>query len=200
MSLPPDLPLPRRSRRRGIDGLLAFSVIVISLSSMFIALRQSRVMEQQLEASVWPYVEFDNSNYDGQRKEQAISLSIGNVGVGPARIVALAMRYENTPVTGWKSLFDACCNPEQRPVSNILSSGAIGRVLPAGGTISLFRLTRSPDDEAVWSKLNTARFRITGTICYCSVFDSCWTRDLRSDAAAPVANCQAIAALPQYRE
>lgn len=199
MDLPPEP--PRLSGGRSwIDLVVAFSVIFISLVSLFIAMRQNRVMERQLSASVWPYVQFDNSNYDSSRQERAISLSLNNGGVGPARILALSLDYEGQPVDGWLALLNACCNPERKPVANIVSSGSIGRVLPANGEIRLLRLQREPGEDPVWDALNTRRFKIRGSVCYCSVLDQCFVTQLGGTTAQPVPDCEAELRKPQYRE
>lgn len=201
MDLPPDSPMPRGVHGRSwIDLVVAFSVIFISLVSLFIALRQNGVMQKQLEATVWPYLQFDNSNYDPEQREAAVYLALENVGVGPARIVALNLNYDGKALRGHEDLIAACCNPEHRPVVNILSSGAAGHVLPANRNQRLFRLRRAPEDDSIWQRLNVERHKITGTVCYCSLLDQCYVSQVEGDSARPVVNCEDELRKPQYAE
>lgn len=199
MDLPPDP--PRLSGGRSwIDLVVAFSVIFISLVSLFIAVRQSDVMQKQLEATVWPFVQFDNSNYDPQQQESAVYLGLDNVGVGPARIVSLNLNYGGKPLHGWKDFIDACCNPNHRPVINVLSSDVVGRVLPANRDSRLFLVRRAAENNEVWALMNTERNKITGTVCYCSLLDQCYVSEVSGASARAVPNCEAELRKPQYRE
>ena len=76
----------RDERRRAIELVIAVAVVVISLASAFTAVYQAVVTRQTLEATVWPRVEWENSNYDEERRTSAITIAIANRGVGPARI------------------------------------------------------------------------------------------------------------------
>jgi len=199
MDLPPDPPR-LNDGRSWIDLVVAFSVIFISLVSLFIAVRQSALMQKQLEAAVWPFVQFDNSNYDPEQKESAVYLALDNVGVGPARILALNLNYGGKALRGWQDLIEACCNPEHRPQINVLSSDAVGRVLPANRNTRLFLVRRAAEDNELWKRLNVERNKITGTVCYCSLLDQCYVSEVKGPSAQPVPNCEAELRKPQYIE
>src|SRR5262245_46175544 len=96
-------------RRRTVELIVAVAVVVISLASLFTAVYQSVVMQRTLEASVWPRVEWENSNYDEERRANAITLAIANRGVGPARIARAELIFEGKRMSNARSLLLACC-------------------------------------------------------------------------------------------
>ena len=77
---------PGERRWRVIEIVIAGAIVAISLASLFTAVYQSIIMRRTLEASVWPRVEWENSNYDEERGVNAIIFALANRGVGPARI------------------------------------------------------------------------------------------------------------------
>jgi hypothetical protein len=47
---------------RTIELVIAVSVVVISVASLFVAVYQGMVMERTLKASVWPLVQIEHGN------------------------------------------------------------------------------------------------------------------------------------------
>ena len=68
----------KRNKAHWPDLIVGGSAIVIAVISLAVALRQSQIMERQLAASVWPYLQYHTSNAtdDGQR---VISFGVENV-------------------------------------------------------------------------------------------------------------------------
>ena len=83
--------------RHWLDLIVGASAIVIALVSLVVASRQSHTMERQLAASVWPYLQYDTSNASPDGKP-IMSFSVENVGVGPARVHTVTMRYDGKPI------------------------------------------------------------------------------------------------------
>ena len=75
--------MPSRRRYGLVELSVALSAAVISLVSLFIAQRQTRLMNRQLAASVWPVVGYASSNRS-ETGERRITLNARNDGVGPA--------------------------------------------------------------------------------------------------------------------
>jgi hypothetical protein len=189
---PPNTPSPaaRLSARHWLDLIVGGSAILIAVISLVVALRQSHIMERQLAASVWPYLQYDSSNAseDGQ---QVITLGTENVGVGPARVRSISMRYDNKPIRNVDELLDACCSDllaaKARPIWRI--STLHNQVLAPNRPKSFFVLTGAPSNAAFWQRLNAEQGKIQVKICYCSVLDECWMLDSAKDDRTPVAAC-----------
>lgn len=73
------------------DKIVAFSAIFISLSTLYIFIRQTNIMEAQNHLSVMPYLMMETSD-NGEMKTFAIDLE--NYGVGPAIIESSILHYK----------------------------------------------------------------------------------------------------------
>jgi len=184
-------------RRRTIELIIAGAVVAISLASLFTALYQSIVMRRTLEASVWPRVEWENSNYDEERRVHAITFALANHGVGPARIARVEILLKGERVGNEAALLSKCCidgsTPEARSATlqglterrdlMTFTSTLDGAALTPGQKRILFEFERPADDSAamaVWDRLNKIRDELDLTVCYCSVFDECWIARARA--------------------
>ena len=64
----------------------------------------------------------------------------------------------------------------------MISSKLIERVLRPSDSVTLLRLPKTEANAALWKKLDDMRFKVKLRACYCSVFDECWSSDLRGNA------------------
>jgi hypothetical protein len=194
--------------RRRVELVIAVAVVVISLASLFTAVYQSIVMQRTLEASVWPRVEWENSNYDDERRIQEITFSIANRGVGPARIARTELLLDGERIQNVGALLQACCvdgaTSEERASAlqeliqrddvSIFTSTVDGAALTPGQERTLVVFQRPPDQSPalrVWEHLNKARDELELSVCYCSVFDDCWITKARGygQSTQPVRSC-----------
>lgn len=177
--------------RINVNTLLAYSAMVLSAISAFGVIWQARVASGQREAAVWPYVQaFPNRN----SRDPEFSISLTNVGVGPAVVRYFSVRVDDKPVRTWRE-FLAALSEEELVRQAFFDEGVIqgsGWVLPPNVPLLAF-ITREP--EAVNALDPPAWGRIDVTFCYCSVFDSCWVSawavSKREDQPTPVGSCPA---------
>ncbi|MFT3806324.1 hypothetical protein [Arenimonas sp.] len=189
--------------------MIAICALVTSIASIYLTISQGDDMQRLVQAQSWPFLGMSTGNTSKNEitglHEPVITLELENLGVGPAKIQTLELSYDGKPVTSSYELLRTCCmdatdgervpGTEQSP---ILTSPVVNRVLRAGQTTTLFRWARPTEDDRAWNRLNKARFVLKHKICYCSVFDECWTSDLETTNATPVAACPAVD--KQYRE
>ncbi|MEF8762487.1 hypothetical protein, partial [Stenotrophomonas sp. A3_2] len=76
----------RHTGHRRLDTVLGLAAVVMSATSVGIALHHGRIMEKLVAANTWPVLTFDSSNTDYTGKRHVVKLSLQNVGVGPTRI------------------------------------------------------------------------------------------------------------------
>lgn len=178
-----------------LDLALPLAALVVSVVSIIIALHHGEVMqslvrqnERLVQANSLPYVTLDSSNLTATG-EPLISLSAINKGVGPADIRSVQIMVDGRPVPNLAALLKACCGTGNSPV---LISTLLGSMVRAGEEISYIKILVTPEskedakrfDKALQSK------RIVTEICYCSVFNECWTRSSRPfDRPMPVRSC-----------
>jgi hypothetical protein len=187
-----------KTGRSHIDAIAAATAIVVSFASLYVAWRQTSLMQRQLEASVWPSLSYetDNSLEDGKAE---ITFSLQNSGVGPARVRSLEVSFRGAPLTGGLALLHACCvAPGEQAKARPSITFAVGRVIPAGQKIAFLTVPQLGDDDPLWRKLNDARFEIDGRVCYCSALDQCWTVGFHDPEPTSTPSCADAQARPQY--
>jgi hypothetical protein len=194
-----------RTGIRWLDASMALSAFAISIISLFVAIHHGQTMKEMaaanarmVAASSWPFVEYSTGNVSSSGAPE-ISLDITNQGVGPARIEKFAILYRDQPVKSTIDLMNACCNRQPADVqvlsdmtdseSSIVTSAVEGRILAAREENVFLKLRRTPRNAAVWDRLNTERMRVRAQICYCSVFDECWTTERPREKATRVDHC-----------
>jgi hypothetical protein len=180
------------SARNWLDLIVGGSAILIAVISLVVALRQSHIMERQLAASVWPYLQYDSSNASEDGKP-IISFGAENVGVGPARVHAISMRYSGKPIHNANELWTACCS--DLLASKVLPTWRIStlhnQVLAPNRPKAFLVLTATPTNLPYWERLNAERHKIEIKVCYCSVLEECWMLDTAEGDRAPVSACPA---------
>jgi len=189
--------------REKVDFLVAICALITSMASIWLSVTQSDDMQRLVQAQSWPFLGFSTSNTETNtvtgKPEPVISMTIENLGVGPAKIQSLEIFYKGKNVKTSRELLRACCTDATGKIQEdawkqtpILTSSVVGRVLRAGQTVPFLYWSRPETDNAIWEKLNMARFEVEKKICYCSVFDECWTSDLESTQSTPVKSCPVL--------
>ena len=183
---------PKRTSWRWLDMVVGTSAIVIAVISLVVALRQSQIMERQLAASIWPYLQYGISNGTDDGKK-VISFDIENVGIGPAQVHAVSMRYKDKPLHDIHDLVIACCSDllDTKGKPKFWSNSLHSRVLAPNHPISFLTLIDAPENAAYWDRLNVEAAKIEFKACYCSVLEQCWMIDSNRDDRTPLAACPA---------
>ncbi|HAQ34539.1 MAG: hypothetical protein CMF74_12130 [Maricaulis sp.] len=199
------------SRIRLIEIIVAASVVVISVASLFVAVFQGIVMQRTLEASVLPVLQYSTGNYDNDRDEWVLVLNITNTGIGPAELRSIRVTWDGQPIEDAPPFLMACCLPASiaeadRPAYlqdlfesgelNIIFDGVDGRFFAPQESVDFISVDR-PDREtqargrALWSALDRARHDLEVELCYCSVFDDCWQANFPTQTRERVRQCPA---------
>ncbi|MEE2565614.1 hypothetical protein [Hyphobacterium marinum] len=199
----------RPSRTRLIELIVAVSVVVISVASLFIAWFQGRVMQQTLEASVLPVIQYGSGNYDLDREEWRMTLVFRNTGIGPAELRSLRMTWDGETISDTSQFLARCCVPAEVPpaerhnyVRQAFVSGELaflfddveGRFFAPQEEVEFITSARpdaetQPRGHALWTALDEVRHEIDVEICYCSVFDDCWLARFPGQSRERVDRC-----------
>ena len=67
---------------RLVEVIVAVSVVIISIASLFVAVYQGIVMDRTLKASVLPIIQAGTSNLDPETGEWKLALRVENTGLG----------------------------------------------------------------------------------------------------------------------
>ena len=156
--------------------LMAISAIIVSLCALGVSVYQAKIMRETQKATVWPFIEILPSN-----TQEGSSLGIYNKGTGPALIKAVTVSHENQYFKNWDAVFDQALDDE---TVKYTWSTVYGRVLAPNDVVNAIYLNRE-DAMRVGAILGAFSFEI----CYCSVYDDCWTTNL-SRQTKTAASCE----------
>lgn len=153
------------SGRKFGEYAVAATAFVVSVSSLFIYIYQSKIMAEQQQVAAWPYVEWYTSNVEGYK------LTVQNKGIGPAIVRKVALKVDGRPLEGNGALMNAVMG-EQNDIKWINSS-LEGRVLSANETVSILSISDPEQARAYQVSLSKRKFELD--ITYCSIYGRCWT-------------------------
>jgi hypothetical protein len=170
---------PFRSNSR-VDRWLSMAAAVGAVCAVAIAVYQAALARQQQRASAWPFLAQSNSYLNGQQYTRQIE----NQGVGPARVRSFQVLVDGKPAHTWSDVVRALVN---QPDSGLTySSFGRGGVVPAGAARVLLTLPPGNQARSVWEAAQT---RLATIVCYCSVYDECWSADTRAKEPVAVRAC-----------
>lgn len=170
------------SGHRWFDIALGVSAIFVSVVTLVVAIGHGRTMEKMadanmrmVEANSWPFIDFSTHNVSDKGVAQ-VRLVLTNEGVGPARIETFELWYKGKPMASPEALLKACCTPD--PMHQPIGVGlASPRILRAGEHVDFLSAGYSEKSPDVYNRFNSERDYMTTRVCYCSVFDECWTKE-----------------------
>lgn len=166
-----------------LDKVLPVSAILISVVSIWIAYHHGEVMQKLVDqnerlvaANSLPHIALEVRDPVDNRGLAQLNFVASNAGVGPAEIRSVEMLLDGKPVSNSRELLKGCCNLD---TSEYRRAPLEGIMLRPGES----RLFLAVDSRPVIGRPAFDRFykawladRIETRVCYCSVFEDCWTR------------------------
>jgi len=161
---------------RSPQTMIALSAVVLSVCGLFISIYETSLIREQQRASVWPNVQVTPSF-----KSDTLKIFVQNTGVGPARIMNASLTYKDNLIQNWdhlKSAFDY----EEKDISDIQSLVSGEVVPPSTEKELIYRVastaTNQNRDLVYQMSTSISNMDIDLEVCYCSVYDECWTTRL----------------------
>ncbi|HVU31040.1 MAG TPA: hypothetical protein VHE36_11640 [Sphingomicrobium sp.] len=190
-----DRPQPRLRWLLDTQLLMTITTLVISLALAYFSFVQADASRKMQRTETWPYVSYSTDNASVDRKDE-ITFSLSNDGVGPARLEETEFLYDGKPMRDPREFVVGCCSTGHQHL--VFTTADVGGVLRPGERRSFIRLARTTENEAIWERLNSERWKVVVRTCYCSIFDDCWVFDSRRNRPDPVKACPA--GWTQFRE
>jgi hypothetical protein len=198
MSVPVEPPqVHHPTGHRKIDFAVPVAALFVSLVSILIAwysasveADMARQNERMVQASSLPHVSQAINTINRSSGLNHVTFSIANEGVGPAEIRSTAISVRGSPVRSPEELLGRYDIP-----GGHLSIAALTNVmLRPGQQLEYFDLDADPSIAAKVDRMidDIENRRISVHICYCSVFDECWTIDAPNVRPQRVANCPTV--------
>lgn len=198
---------------RWVDISIAVAALFTSIVSLGLAVMHGHEMQRLVAANSLPYLGVDSSDMESDRKTRAVVLSVSNRGVGPARIDEVTMTLDGKPVRNFAELAERCCRkPGAGPIvesdllaanpndPDVKTSTLRDRMIRPGETVDAIDWPEVPGNHEVVDRLRKGLHagRIVPTVCYCSVFEECWSLSYLDRRPKPVESCP-VAPTP-YRQ
>jgi hypothetical protein len=178
-----------RSRVAQWSALMALGISALALA---VGAYQTRLMQTQARASVWPYL-VSGFNYADFGERLGFELHIQNNGVGPAIVQSTVVKLDGKPVKHWNDVIETLMKGHAGETAHASFSGLHGIVVPP----STNRETDVPairtSDAALGKALYEATDRLGVDICYCSIYDDCWQSHWLQRKPEPVSSCHETA-------
>jgi hypothetical protein len=140
---------------------------------------QTEVLQEQLGAQVWPYV-----NTSEGIDNDSVQIALANDGLGPAVLRSLSATVDGVSKSNFIDIMHALLGPNivartpRGQKTNFGLSGASpGSVVRPGETIALLTLNSKEFARPLLRAFSRVRFRI----CYCAIIPGkCWMSDSSS--------------------
>jgi hypothetical protein len=183
------------SLARGVRLDLVIAVCALLVSSLATAASwwQTRVIQQQLSAQVWPYLEVDETI-----ESDTVRVTLANNGLGPAIVRSIVVSVDGKAQTGTLDYLHAILGPhilKRVPKGQHIALGidamSAGSVIRAGDSLPFFSLTSRHFAPLVLRAYSRSEFHT----CYCAIVPgTCWQQDSNSAGdPEPVSSCPEIA-------
>lgn len=175
-----------------IQTVLAVSGLFLGAIALYAALSQADAARKQVEASVWPRLNFDRT-FNGLNGANSIRFFIYNAGIGPGEIRSVRATLDGHPVLSSKAIAKEVTGSPQFIGSN---GSLAGMVLRAGEDATILsvndELSRKYNSPKLLSTPLRDAFdsgRLKFEICYCSVFERCWIQKSTQLRPTPTDKC-----------
>jgi hypothetical protein len=195
---------PHGTGIRWVDLSFGLGALFTSMVSLWVAVQHGHEMNRLVQANSFPYVQIYSSDLENDLKTSAFRLTVQNQGVGPARIAEVQIAVDGKPVPDFNTLVDHCCAPGLLAAAHarahefaglrngeVILSSLRDRMVRPGEAIDAIDWRDTPANDVAVSRLKSgfSSGRVTASVCYCSVFDECWTRSFSDRRPAAVRNC-----------
>ena len=199
LDAPPEVHPPHEGKPEGhgrgrppawLEWATSIAALVVSVSSIAIALRHGEAMDNLVKANSFPYLiaSASDSTLTGEKR---MSLDLVNNGVGPADERSLTIRVGGRYVTSVGGLIAASVAPQEATAAvealHAYRNTERHRFIAGHDTQFVFRIERTPANALWWDKVHASQDSWKIDYCYCSVFDECWA--VRGEDHAPVKAC-----------
>ncbi len=171
---------------RKLNFIIAVSAMLLSIASFYATYIQAKAADQQVKAMTYPLIQYSSGNYDKELKASVVNLNLSNHGVGPAIIKTVTFVYSDQLFHSAGEFLEACCEQElldfkssdnfdDAPIESQIYTSVISNiVLPMNSKANILALQKYDINQALWNKINTERFKLKVSVCYCSLLDNCY--------------------------
>jgi hypothetical protein len=179
------------------DLMIPLAVVAIGVASLLTSLQSEKSMHalvdenrRLVEAQSTPLLMLDSSNLNDDGKP-ALKFKLMNVGTGPAQVRWFHLKDDQGLSYTGGTLYERVAKID--PHASFLSQQVSGSFIRSGDFRLVFEWPKPADGSptrAGWEALNTTRFGLHASACYCSMFDECRVTDFSEKKPKVVESCE----------
>lgn len=171
------------------DTVVAACALLMSTVTAGAMVYQTRVLQDQFSATVWPYLSLDSTF-----EPESYSLQVVNQGVGPALIRSAQVSVDGKPLDGWNAEFFSTLFARAKLGKHTMSvqdSSIDGSTAIRAGERLTLLAVRVRDAKVLQ---DAGKHRIAIDLCYASINGKYWTLhysplSLQAQEPVPVSRC-----------
>ncbi len=174
------------TRRLSMSDIGSATALLVSVFALALGAYQTRLMQAQARAGVWPYLSIGYS-YSSNTDKDAFIWTVNNNGVGPAKVQSATLTLDGKPMRDWTQVLDALGTDGPPPSMSTSSIG--GEVIPPNTNRETTVVPIRVNERSVGKLFKDAAHRFGMDICYCSVYDDCWVAHWQQSRVDAVDRC-----------
>jgi hypothetical protein len=180
----PSEPHAHKTRHKWLDMAVAFSALFVSVVSLGVAMRMAEANRRLVSASSWPFLSYGPGT-DTVNGVPKIHMKVANAGVGPAKIESAELVWKGVAYRSDLDFLKACCGFEGSTTD--FDSDLLPNEVMRAGERTQFLGFKQSVSPTVFAALQHAMLSrdLHLNVCYCSIFDECWTDDLTTLSLKP---------------
>lgn len=164
-------------KRFRFDLFVAVCALLLSGLAAGASAYQTYIINQQYQASIWPYLGFSLSS----NNRDLISLTVRNYGLGPALVRSYDLTRNGRHLRSFNDAITAYEQPNDGNATIDVVSIGQGTIIPAAESFTLLRVQNAKIVKRVIA--HQSEFDLS--ICYCSLLGRCWMRHLQDPTDQP---------------
>ncbi|UCC73159.1 MAG: hypothetical protein JSV86_00920 [Gemmatimonadota bacterium] len=146
--------------------ITAIAAGIISISALGVSLYEAYLMRLESRAAVLPILE-SWSSYGSE----GFGINVANKGIGPALIRSVQLFRDGTAAGSWADVYGDMLEGGMPRFSMAMITG---NVMMPGEIVAAIQVEPGEAATHLWRNSE----RVSMKICYCSVYEDCWTQSL----------------------
>ena len=182
---------PHGGLPRWLEWVTSVSALIVSVTSIVIAVHSGNTMERLVTANSFPYLWVGNSDVT-PAGQHVLSVDLTSSGVGPAHEKSFRLKVGDHYATSVPDLVATVVGPQEAAAANAVlhsyKNVVPDRFIAANASQFVFRIDKTEANARYWDMLDKSANNWRYEFCYCSVFEECWA--VNDNARKPVKECR----------
>ena len=172
----------RQNQGASLSSIGSAFAVLLSIAAFGVSILEANTVRSAAKAEAWPFVDV-RSGYNSE----GFSYQLINKGVGPARIRFAEARYKGEVIEDLDQLIiDILGEEDAFSYDRYKATGPDFQVMSPRESILLFGVDWDDSSRRLSDDFSQ---HLNFEVCYCSIYNECWSTDLNRDEPTPVSRC-----------